>query len=485
MSGKSAPSGRVAKETILVVEDDLGLQNSLRRYLKRSRRVLAASTCAEAFELIEEHDIDVMLVDIVLPDGQGFELADRVARNNPRPGVIIMTGDGRMDNAIAALHHGAADFLLKPFSFEALDAAVMRVCGGQSEPAPSSATRRLDVDEWRAMFAPEIVGSDPKMLEVLRVVQRVADAEASVLITGESGTGKELIARALRTGGRRHDCAFVVVNCAAIPANLLESELFGHVRGAFTGATNDRMGCFSSADGGTIFLDEIGELPVGLQAKILRVLQEKQVTPVGGSRSQKVDVRIVAATNRDLEEMVESGQFREDLLYRLNVIQIELPPLRERRADIPQLVAGFIDRCNTRRDRAIDGISDEAMSLLTAFDWPGNIRQLENSLERMVVLRSEGRLEVADLPPKVQKVKPVGAYSVWAPPLGADGVDLQQAVETFENGLILQALERTGNNKNQAAKLLRLNRTTLVEKLKRKKLVVPGPRSGSGRPPAS
>ncbi|MDH5493467.1 MAG: sigma-54 dependent transcriptional regulator, partial [Myxococcales bacterium] len=304
------------------------------------------------------------------------------------------------------------------------------------------------------------------------VIDKVADTDCSVLVTGESGTGKELVARALHQASDRKEEPFVTVNCAAIPENLLESALFGHARGSFTGATQSRVGRFAQAAGGTIFLDEIGELPLALQSKLLRVLQEKEVTPLGESRTLRIDVRVVAATNRDLEEMVESGNFREDLLYRLNVIPVELPSLRQRRSDIPLLVEHFVHQTNVKRGRFIAGVSDEAMAALCAYDWPGNVRQLENTLERLVVLKSEGFIEVDDLPEKWRKQAAHSGGSS-SPELPEDGIDLRDAVEQFENALILQALERTGWNKNQAASILRMNRTTLVEKLKKKKLPQP------------
>jgi transcriptional regulator with PAS, ATPase and Fis domain len=305
-------------------------------------------------------------------------------------------------------------------------------------------------------------------LRVFRTIQQVCDTDCSVLITGESGTGKELVARALHAGSSRADGPFVTVNCAAIPENLLESELFGHVRGAFTGALAPRVGRFAAADGGTLFLDEIGELPLSQQAKLLRAVQEREVVPVGDTKPRKVDVRLIAATHRDLEAMVEQGTFREDLLYRIQVVPIELPPMRNRTGDIPQLVDSFVQRVNQKRNRNVSGVTEEAMSMLVAFDWPGNVRQLENVVERMVLLRGEGLIDVEDLPARMQKPRAQRAQPAELP---EDGIDLRDAVEQFENKLILQALERTGWNKNRAAAVLRMNRTTLVEKLKKKNLL--------------
>lgn len=460
-------------EKILIIEDEEALRRSIARYLQRSGfDVAEASTCQEAFQMLEDHAFDVVLCDILLPDGQGFEIADRAGRQESPPPIIMITADDRIDNAINALHYRASDFLLKPFSFDALDLALDRARFAKSkedplESRPSQAPS--PIEEWRARHAPQILGSHPSLMAVFGMIQRVADTDCSVLVTGESGTGKELVARAVHHASDRRGKPFITVNCAAIPDNLLESELFGHTKGAFTGATQARVGRFAAAHEGTIFLDEIGELPVGLQAKLLRVLQEKEVTPVGESKSQTVDVRVVTATNRDLEEMVEKGGFREDLLYRLNVIPVELPPLRNRASDIPDLIQHFIKRAATRRDRDVAGISEGAMEYMCAYDWPGNVRQLENTIERMVVLRAKGELTEDDLPIKIKTATPrVQALGNNAM-LPDEGIDLRDAVEEFENQLILQALERTGWNKNQAASILRMNRTTLVEKIKKKK----------------
>ncbi len=338
-------------------------------------------------------------------------------------------------------------------------------------PPANRTESHLDLDEWRRQHTPNILGNDPKLMDVFRMIERVADTDCSILVSGESGTGKELIARAVHDASNRTEGPFIAVNCAAIPDNLLESELFGHARGAFTGATGARVGQFTAAHGGTLFLDEIGELPLALQAKLLRVLQEKHVQPVGESKGHDVDIRVITATNRDLESMVQEGTFREDLLYRLNVIPIELPALRERRNDIPELVGHFVMRTNEKRNRAITGVTAAAMAQLCNHAWPGNIRQLENVIERMVILRTQGHLDVCDLPARLQENGV--PRTEQATTLPNNGIDLKDAVEQFENNLILQALERTGWNKNQAANILHMNRTTLVEKLKKKNLAMP------------
>ncbi|NOY92764.1 MAG: sigma-54-dependent Fis family transcriptional regulator [Deltaproteobacteria bacterium] len=461
-------------EAILIVEDDEVFRAALRRYLKRScSRIFEAGTVAEARAILEQETISLMLSDVSLPDGKGFELVDKAIHVEDPPGVIVMTGESSLDNPINAIHAGAADFLLKPFSFEALDDAMVRATQARmrfdTRSLQALPPRGTPIGEWRRKFAPEILGNDKALMKVFSIIERVADTDCSVLITGQSGTGKEGVAHAVHAASDRADQPFVTVNCAAIPENLLESELFGHIRGAFTGATQSRVGRFAQAHGGTVFLDEIGEMPVGLQAKFLRVLQEKEVTPVGDSKTIRVDVRVVAATNRDLDEMVDAGQFREDLLYRLNVIPVELPPLCERRGDIPELVEHFVQRTNERRGRQIAGVSDEAMEIMAAYEWPGNIRQLANTIERLVVLKSQGFIDADDLPRKWRAAH-ADRGTEGSPELPEEGIDLKDAVEKYENALILQALERTGWNKNQAAQILRMNRTTLVEKLKKKNL---------------
>jgi transcriptional regulator with PAS, ATPase and Fis domain len=311
-----------------------------------------------------------------------------------------------------------------------------------------------------------IKGSHPVMEKILSICQRVAGSDSTVLIMGESGTGKELIARFIHSHSRRINQPFIAVNCGAIPSDLLESEMFGHERGAFTGAVGSRMGMFQLASGGTIFLDEIGEMTAPLQVKLLRVLQEREIRPVGADRSVRVDVRIIAASNRDLAVEVEQGRFREDLFYRLQVIPILLPPLRERRSDIPILVQHFLDKYNAKHEGRICKVEDDAMVHLWEYDWPGNVRELENLMERMVVLNDDGVIRVENLPPNIRSF--ISEKKIPRPTLTDEGIDLNRAVEEFEYRLIDEALRRTKGNKQAAAKLLKLKRTTLVAKLRRK-----------------
>jgi len=352
----------------------------------------------------------------------------------------------------------------------------------------------LQTGDWETLF-PEIIGRSPAMLKALETVAKIAHSESAVLISGESGTGKELIASAIHRLSPRSSHPFIAINCSAIPENLLESELFGHERGAFTGADRRRLGRFDAASGGTLFLDEIGDMPLALQAKLLRVLQEKKFTPLGGNESRDADIRIVAATNIDLERAVKAGTFRLDLFYRLNVLPVTLPALRERNEDIPELVDHFLDLSNRMHGcETFSSLGEEAMQVLCAFEWPGNVRQLQNMIERLVVLKGGGEISRDDLPPELNHaapacvipqvvsnatmplaVRPVEAPKPVVPAsfgeLPREGIDLIKFIEDLENSMILQALERTGHNKNQAAKLLGLNRTTLVERIKKRGLV--------------
>jgi transcriptional regulator with PAS, ATPase and Fis domain len=318
---------------------------------------------------------------------------------------------------------------------------------------------------------PYLIGEHPLIQKITLLVKKVAVTEATVLIMGESGTGKELVARAIHAASARTERPFIPVNCGAIPAELLESEMFGHERGAFTGAIGQRAGMFQLANGGTIFLDEVGEMSPTLQVKLLRVLQDREVRPVGADRVLKVDVRVIAASNKELAAEVESGNFREDLFYRLQVIPIVMPPLRERRSDIPLLVRHFLEKHNRKRTGRPAEIAEEAMVHLWEYDWPGNVRELENLLERLVILSEDGRIELEHLPPSIRSF--ISEKKIPRPALGEDGLDLNSAVEEFENRLIEEALRRTKGNKQAAARLLGLKRTTLVAKLRRRKGVGP------------
>jgi transcriptional regulator with GAF, ATPase, and Fis domain len=338
-------------------------------------------------------------------------------------------------------------------------------------------------------FRSPLVGESLAIQNVFKTIEKVSQTDSTVLITGESGTGKELVARAIHENSARASRPLVIVNCGAIPSELLEAELFGHVKGAFTGATQNRQGRFELAHGGTLFLDEVGELPLHLQVKLLRVLQTRQFEAVGSSRTIEVDVRIIAATNRDMEEAVRKREFREDLYYRLNVIPVKIPALRERKSDIPLLINHFVSQFNEVTGHTVEAPAGKILEALNAYDWPGNVRELENLMERLVILKGQGTVDLGDLPHRIfqkyAETQPmgVGALSEWEFPrmvLPNVGVDLKNIVDAFENHLIDQALARTNNNKNRASELLHMNRTTLVEKLRKRGMIVPAKKKLEG-----
>ena len=405
-----------------------------------------------------------------MPGINGLELVRQVHDINPDLPCIVITGFGSPENSVEALRAGAYWYLEKPFDQGNLD-VIRRLVEQAIEHGRLKTENRILHNQLRSKYRFEnIVGTSPALRDVLEVVSKVADTDSTVLITGESGTGKELIARAIHYNSRRNDRRLVTVNCGAIPEELLESELFGHVRGAFTNAESSREGRFSLANGGTIFLDEIGDMSANLQVKLLRVLQDRTFEPVGSSKSMTVNVRVIAATNQNLEAAIRHSRFREDLFYRLNVIPLEVPPLRERCEDIPMLAQYFLDVMNQERGIKIDSISDEAMERLCVYEWPGNVRELENLMERLTVLRGEGEIRVVDLPTAFHgDSEPV----LRVPHVSPSGIAFRDLVDRFETDLILQALEQTHWNKNKAAQLRGLHRTTLLEKIKKKGLADP------------
>ncbi|MFO0775867.1 MAG: sigma-54 dependent transcriptional regulator [Nitrospiraceae bacterium] len=454
---------------ILLVEDDQSVQTLLMQTLRAEGWTVNAVTTGEAaLRELTTHPLDLLLTDLQLPDFDGVALLEKALAQVPSLSAIVMTGYGTVERAVEAMRAGAVDFIRKPFDMSALVAAVRRVLDSRRKAAHTeapAAASRAAADE------PGLVGVSAAMRTVLEFVRKVADSDSTVLITGESGTGKEVLARALHAHSRRARGPWVPVNCGAIPEALLESELFGHERGAFTGAQQARAGRFEMAHGGTLFLDEIGEMPLALQVKLLRALQERSFERVGGTRAIKVDVRIVAATNADLEAAVKAGRFRKDLYYRLQVIPVEVPPLRQRRDDIPVLIQHFIQQLNARKAAAVAGIDAPAMARLCQHDWPGNVRELENLIERLVVLKRDGTIAMEDLPERLQAARLAEPSAAALPTtLTQQGIDLMSALEQYENQLIIEALNQAGGVTSKAARLLRLNRTTLVEKLKRKKL---------------
>jgi DNA-binding NtrC family response regulator len=574
--------------SILVVDDHDPIRNLLINYLGTlGCQVDGASGGRQALEFMRKSTYDLVLLDVRMEDMDGLAVLKQARAAGYARNFIMMSAEGTVPSAVESIHMGAADFLLKPFELDSLNESVRGILRPDRDGASQPDARLA----WRDRYAPGIIGEHPALLDIFKILERVARTDSTVLVTGESGTGKELIARAIHNRSDRSKHPLVCVNCGAIAETLIESELFGHAKGAFTGATLAREGRFAAAERSTLFLDEIGEMSLNVQVKFLRVLQEKEYVPVGETKARSTDVRIVAATNQDLEKMVAAGKFRGDLYYRLNIIPIQIPPLRERKSDIPLLISHFLEVFGQKRGRNYPGFTPQAMELMINFDWPGNIRELENTLTRMTVLDGgEGVFDVLDVPGHIRAAAPnrpifpvaspaanhsptgiepaprtftaaeersalvaltdrsygtraepelvsptlaaaniagpsaldsfventkdsardgLSAHSYvdpqtqptpvpvrngesaiaapanagaaiestpiagFSPPLllslPNDGIDLKRAVEAFEAALIDQALERTGGNRNQAAHLLGMNRTTLVEKLRKRK----------------
>ncbi|MBN2574418.1 MAG: sigma-54-dependent Fis family transcriptional regulator [Deltaproteobacteria bacterium] len=452
---------------VLLCDDEEALCRGMARLLRSVAHEVVTADGPGGRDRIARESFDVVVTDLRMPIVDGFDILDAVRAKSPSTPVIVMSGSAEVPDAVRAMRSGARDFLVKPVDLKCLEEALAAALG---LPGAVPVAVPPDPIAWRDRHAPWLLGNDPTMLSVLSLVAQVADTNCTVLITGESGTGKELVARSLVAGSPRARKPFVAVNCAAIPSGLVESELFGHAKGAFTGATTARTGRFAEADGGTILLDEIGEMEPVMQTKLLRLIQDGVLRPVGEDVDQCIDVRILAATNRKLDSDVASGRFRADLFWRLNVIPVEVPPLRHRPTDIPLLCEHFIRRFNDKNHRSVTGLTPEALTALKQYNWPGNIRELENTIERLVVLKVSGPIGLADLPSHVRQ-SPTGRVTPLTPipDLPTDGTDLRAILESVEDRMISEALERTGGNKNRAAELLGLNRTTLVEKLRRKR----------------
>ena len=433
--------------------------------MRVGHNVATARDATSALEIVSTQPIDLVLADIKMPGINGLELVRQIHEFAPELPCIVITGYGSPESSVEALKAGAYWYLEKPFDQGHLD-VVRRLVEQAIEHGRLKSENRLLQGQLRSKYRFEnIIGSSAALRSVLEIVSKVAMTESTVLVTGESGTGKELVARAIHFNSKRADKMFVTVNCGAIPEELLESELFGHVRGAFTNAVANREGRFSVAHEGTIFLDEIGDMSSTLQVKLLRVLQDRTFEPVGSSKTQSVDVRVIAATNQDLEDAIAARRFREDLYYRLNVIPIVVPPLRDRRDDIPLLAQHFLNIANEGRGNEAVEFSDEVIERMTHFDWPGNVRELENLVERLVTLCSGRQIFASDLPQSLQASSPPTLAPPQIPP---QGLSFRDVVDQFESDLILQALEITHGNKNRAAQLIRMNRTTMLEKMKKK-----------------
>ncbi len=461
---------------ILIIDDHDSVREGLELLLRRrGHRTRSAESGARGLELLAEEGADLVITDLKMAHMDGIEVLKRVKERTPETDVMVISAHGTIERVVEAMKLGAADFITKPFSSEEFGVKVDRLL---RERAERERLRRENValrvenlalrEETQARYG-EMVGESPPMHEVFRWISRVAPSESTVMIYGESGTGKELVARAIHAGSRRKDGPFIRVNCGALPESLLDSELFGHEKGAFTGAERRRRGRFELADGGTLFLDEIATVPHSTQVRLLRVLQERELERVGGEETVPVDVRIIAATNVPPDELLKDGTFREDLFYRLHVVPIVLPPLRERKEDIPLLVNHFIEKLRERTASPVRAASPEALKRLAAYDWPGNVRELENVIERALVLADREELGPEDLPPLGENGRG------WAPSLEVDGapalpeggLDLTRAIEDIEERLLRQALEQAGGVKAEAARLLGLKPSALYYKLEK------------------
>jgi DNA-binding NtrC family response regulator len=484
-----------ASAHLLVVDDEETVRHLLADVLRgEGFHVTAVADPREAIEVVDRTPVQLLLTDLKMPGMDGIELLQRVRRREAGLPVIVMTAYGTIDQAVEAIKAGAAEFVTKPFD---LDAVVLMVRKTLDVQRLRREHRLLKATVQATHQLKYLIGTSRAMQDVYAFAERVADCDSTVLIQGESGTGKELLARMLHFNSARREGPWVAMNCAALPEPLVEAELFGHEKGAFTGAVQTRQGRFELAHGGTLFLDEVGEMSSGTQVRLLRVLQERCLERVGGSRTIHVDVRIIAATNQDLERMVRDGRFRRDLYYRLSVIPMTMPPLRERVEDIPLLVDHFLSRFNKLKGTAVQGVEPAAMARLCAHAWPGNVRELENAVEWIVTLKRTGLAGEADLPRTLlDETSPRTADGAAAPATGPAppdvaglaSLDLVAEIERYETQLIQEALRRAGGVTSRAARLLSVNRTTLVEKLKRKGILrspsepSPGPGNEHARP---
>jgi len=458
---------KVPKEKILIIDDDQMVGSILSEFLEAQEyEVSSVSDAEKGIDVINKEIFDIVFTDLKMPKVDGLMVLEELKKIQPDTIGILFTGFGTIESAVKAMKLGAFDYLTKPINFEELKITLTKAIEYRRLRRENILLRQ----QLKAKYRFEnLIGDSEPMQTVFRLIEKIARTDSTVLIMGESGTGKELVARAIHFNSERHDNPLIPVNCGAIPEDLLESELFGHEKGAFTGALRTRIGRFEMANGGTIFLDEVGDMSPALQTKILRVLQEQEFERIGGLKTIKVNVRILAATHRDLEKEINRGRFREDLYYRLNVIPIDLPPLRERRSDIPILVDHFLKKFNEEKMQDVPGITEEALKILINYHWPGNVRELENMNERLVILKGKGMIDVQDLPDKVKEFSPQDIFRNISLP--DSGIDFNTAINQFEKELILQALNKTNWVKNKAAKLLHMNRTTLVEKMKKKNIM--------------
>ena len=465
-----------ARHTLLIVEDDKNTREGLRRALQSTYDVLLCDSAEHAFPILDTANVDLVLSDIRMSGMDGLALLQRImARSNP-PIVIILTAYGNVETAVDAMKRGAYDFLMKPVNLDHLDMLLKRALRSREV---ESENRNLREQLDNRFGLENIIGQSDAMKEVFDIVKQAAPSQATVLLQGESGTGKELVAQAIHRLSPRASGPFVAVHCAALSPTLLESELFGHEKGAFTGATERRRGRFEMADGGTLFLDEISEVPTSIQVKLLRVLEERKFERVGGHETIEVDIRLIAATNADLRKRVEEGAFRNDLFFRLDVVAITLPPLRVRKDDLPLLCSHFLKDFSARNNRVVEEISPEAMAILSAYAWPGNVRELRNVIERMVVLSHGTRLTVRDVPPTLRNAAGIeSTKGAWRSETGRSASP--ESMEEAEHLMIESALKKFEGNRTKAAEQLGISRRTLQRKLKEYRLSDTPPEVGTG-----
>ena len=444
--------------TILITDDEVNIVSGLKyAFEDEGYTVLSANNGLEAWHLVNTNAVDLVITDLRMPEMDGYELIRKISASYPMLPIIVLTGHGTIETAVETMRDGAVDFFTKPVDLDKLLLVVKKsIKNSQLQEQNRKLSEEIDKLRSQQKYS-KIIGKSGKLSQMMQIINQVAPTKASVLITGESGTGKELVADAIVSLSDRKDKPFIKVHCASLSESLLESELFGHEKGAFTGASSQKKGRFELADGGTIFLDEIGEIDMSTQVKILRVLQEREFERVGGEKTIRVDVRLIAATNRALASEVKKGNFREDLFYRLNVVHIEVPPLRERKEDIELLTINFLDEFNKEDGRKIEGISPQARRALLNYDWPGNIRELKNCIESSVVLAKGNIIQLEDLPPQVTQKEGEAKSSIT--------INLPTTMEEAEKKIILSTIEYCAGNKSRASELLDIGRKTLHRKL--------------------
>ncbi len=444
------------KGTVLIADDESSIRESLTLILEEEGyNCTTAKDGEEAIEAIDQNSYDVIISDLKMPKASGMDVLEHALKHSSQSLTIIITAHATVETAVKALRKGAADYILKPVDFDEVIIRINNLLDHKKLVQENKYLREQIDQEYNFNH---IIGESDAMKRIYKMVERVSQATSNVLITGASGTGKELVARAIHSNGPRRDKPFLAVNCGALPEHLVESELFGHTKGAFTGASSDKKGIFVAADGGTVFLDEIGEIPLNLQVNLLRVIQEREVKPVGSNRMISFDTRIISASNKNLEKEIEEGNFRDDLYYRLNVVEIHLPPLSERKEDIPLLAHHFLQKYNKELQRSLKGFASEAMNALMAYEWKGQVRELENVIERAVLLSDNDYVRLEDLPKIISSVS--GEYSI-------DSNSLEEAVFAFEKHHIQSVLKRTEGNKSEAARLLGIDPSTLYRKMER------------------